>query len=287
MLIGKVVGLWRYPVKSMAGERLSTSTIGVRGLPGDRGWALRDEAAGEIRGAKKLPALLQCAARYLEEPTGDRVPPAEITLPDGDRVRSDAPAAAERLSALLGRRVSLWPLQPPEQLDHYRRGAPDDPDMDKELRGIFGRLEDEPLPDLSEIPAEIFTYTSIPGTYFDVLPLHLLTTATLAELARLNASSRFDPRRFRPNLLIEPDDRGPRLAELDWCGRTLSVGSTVVKVHYPTVRCVMTTLPQQDLPKDPQVLRTIVRDANQNVGVYADVVSAGRVAVGDPVELRD
>jgi len=53
----------------------------------------------------------------------------------------------------------------------------------------------------------------------------------------------------------------------------------------PTARCVMTTLPQGDLPKDPAVLRTVVRDADQNVGMYANVADAGAIAVGDPVEL--
>ena len=107
MVVGRVTELWRYPVKSMAGERLGSCTLGPRGIPGDRGWAIRDESAGEIRGAKKLPQLLLCAARYAEEPTDGRIPPAEIVLPDGARLWSDRPEAAERLSALLGRRVTL------------------------------------------------------------------------------------------------------------------------------------------------------------------------------------
>ena len=285
MRLGTVAGIWRYPVKSMRGERLERCALGGRGIPGDRGWALRDEAAAEIRGAKKLPQLLLCSARYLEEPAEDRIPPAEITLPDGRRTRSDAPDAAARLSELLGRQVTLWPVRPPEDLDHYRRGAPDHPDLDAELRSVFGRLADEPLPDLSTIPQELFQFTSIPGGYFDVLPLHLLSTATLRELGRLNPSSRFDVRRFRPNLLIESDDRQSGFVELDWCGRTLAIGGACVKVEMPVVRCVMTTLPQDDLPKDPRVLRTVVRDANQSAGVYGAVASPGRVAVGDRVEL--
>jgi uncharacterized protein YcbX len=287
MIVGKVIEIWRYPVKSMGGERLARCAAGERGIPGDRGWAVRDEVAQEIRGGKKFPALMRCDARYVEEPTGDRVPPAEITLPDGTRVRTDRTEAAARLSALLDRRVTLWPLQPAEDLAHYRRGLPDNSDMMVELREIFGRLEDEPLPDLSPIPQEIFTYTSIPGTYFDVLPIHFVTTATLDALAAKNPSSRFDTRRFRPNFLIETERGRTGFAELDWCGRTLTVGGARVKAEYPTVRCSMTTQPQGDLPKDPQVLRTIVRDAQQNVGVYAHVVAAGPVAVGDAVELGD
>jgi uncharacterized protein len=281
----RVLELWRYPVKSMAGESLSRCIIGPRGVVGDRGWALRDEAAAEIRGAKKLPQLLQCRARYLEEPTESRVPPAEITLPSGDNVRADDAGASSRLSALLGRQVTLWPLQPAERVDHYLRGAPDDPDMIAELRQIFGRTEDEPLPDLSVFPPEIMQYTSPLGTYFDAFPLHLLTTATLARLAGHNPAARFDVRRFRPNLLV--DAAGLEgFVENDWCGQTLRLGTARLKVEIPCVRCVMPTLPQADLPKDPSVLRTIVREAGQNAGVYVTVETPGAVAVGDEVRVE-
>jgi len=283
MIVGRVKEIWRYPVKSMAGERLESCTLRADGIPGDRGWAIRDESAGEIRGAKKLPQLLLCAARYVEEPTDGRIPTVEITFPDGRRVRSDRDEVADRLGALLGRRVTLWPRRPPDDAAHYLRGLPDKPDMEAELRDVFGRLPDEPLPDLSIIPQELFRYTSIPGTYFDVLPVHVLTTATLAALARANGAARFDVRRFRPNFVVETDGEG--FVEAGWNGRRLRIGGATVSLEMPTARCVMTTLPQGDLPKDPGVLRTVVRDADQNVGMYANVADAGAIAVGDPVEL--
>jgi uncharacterized protein YcbX len=285
MAIGRVTEIWRYPVKSMGGEQLPRCTVGERGIPGDRGWAIRDEAAGEIRGAKKLPQLLLCSARYLEEPGLGRIPPAEIAFPDGARMRTDAPDAAARLTTFLGRRVTLWPLRPADDREHYRRGLPDKPDMEAELRDIFGRLPDEPLPDLSVFPQELFEYTSPLGTYFDASPVHLLTASSLRELARVNPTSRFDRRRFRPNFLIEPADGAEGLVENDWCGRLLHVGGMTVKVEMGTARCVMTTVPQPDLPKDAGVLRTIVRHAGQNLGVYASVISAGPVAIGDVVGL--
>src|SRR5262249_38676679 len=138
--LGSINQIWRYPIKSMGGERLDHSHIGLRGILGDRGWAVRDETAGEIRGAKKIPKLLRCTARYLAEPSETMIPPAEITLPDGVCLRSDDPEVAARLSHGLGRSVSLWPLQPATALDHYRRRWPDDPDLMKELRDLFGRL---------------------------------------------------------------------------------------------------------------------------------------------------
>src|SRR6185503_5723083 len=256
--IGIVRELWRYPVKSMGGEPLERSTLGPLGIPGDRGWAVRDEAADEIRGAKKLPALLRCVARYRVEPTADHIPPADLVLPDGARTATDDPEVDQRLSALLGRRVTLHPRRPPEDRAHYRRGRPDHDDMETELRAIFGRLADEPLPDLSVLPPELFEYTSPLGTYFDVSPIHLLTTASLAVLGPSNP---FDRRRFRPNVLVETDAGTQGLVEAGWSGRTIRVGRATLRGELPTMRCVMVTLPQPDLPKEPAVLRTIVRAA--------------------------
>jgi hypothetical protein len=285
--VGTVQELWRYPVKSMSGERITRTLLSALGLPGDRGWAVRDEQAAEIRGAKKLPGLMRCRARFVAEPRpGDPPPPAEITLPDGTTVRSDDPGAATLLSAFLGRPVTVWPLQPPDRLEHYRRGAPDHADFMVELRETFGRLPDEPLPDLSVFPPELLEFTSPVGTYFDAAPLHLITTATLQTLGH-GVPTRADARRFRPNVLVAAPDGAGALPETAWCGRRLGVGDAVVAIGVATPRCVMTTLETDGLPKDPAVLRAIVRDGDQCAGVYATVVTPGPVAVGDPIVLLD
>ena len=284
-IVGRVVGIFRHPVKSMRGERIDEAWLAADGLAGDRGWAVRDDVVGEIRGAKKLPDLLRCTARYPEEPATGRITAAEIGFPDGTRLRSDAAGVAERLSALLGRPVSLWPRLPAESREHYRRAFEEGVDPMEDLRQIFGRLPDEPLPDLSVFPPELFELTSPAGTYFDAFPLHLVTTGHLGLLQRLAPGSSFDPLRFRPNLLVETAGEAASPPEFDWCGREVRIGDATVSVTVPCPRCVMTTLPQGDLPKDPAVLRTIVRESDQAVGVYANVATAGRVAVGDAVEL--
>ncbi len=308
MIVGRVREVWRYPVKSMAGERLEGCGVGELGLYGDRGWALRDEEAGEIRGAKKSPALILCAARYREQPAGAGAPPpqADITLPDGSITATDAPDVNERLSELVGRRVTLWPLQAASDLAHYRRAIPFARTVgllsrsrtfrrlaqgtlrltgrDRWLREGFGREPGEPLPDLSTLPPALFEFTSQPGTYFDVFPLHLLTTASLDALARLNPDSAWDARRFRPNFLIETVEGVEGLVESGWGGHGLRVGALRLKCEMPAPRCSMTIQAQRDLPKDPRVLRTIVK-AGQNLGFYANVESPAFVSVGDEVEL--
>ncbi|HEX5726967.1 MAG TPA: MOSC N-terminal beta barrel domain-containing protein [Longimicrobiaceae bacterium] len=307
MRIGRVREIWRFPVKSMAGERLAGAALGPLGIPGDRGWALRDDEAGEIRGAKKWPALMQCAARYRREPDGRGVPPVDITLPDGSRTASDDPEVDARLSALVGSRVSLWPLQPAADRQHYRR-VPLAPALlvrlgqvralrpliplfiklgrlEPRLRELLGREPEEPLPDFGILPPELFEYTSPPGTYFDAYPVHLLTTASLAAMARLHPAAAWDARRFRPNFLVEAEVGVEGLVEAEWSGRTVRLGEAALRCEIPTVRCGMTTHAQDGLPKDPSVLRAIVRDADQNLGTYARVARPGRVAVGDAVEL--
>jgi hypothetical protein len=308
MIVGRVREVWRYPLKSMAGERLEASGVGARGLYGDRGWALRDEKAGEMRGAKISPALMLCAARYRGRPPAEGPPPhADITLPDGTLTATDAPDVNERLSEFVGRRVTLWPVRPAGDLAHYRRSMPGSrvigllgrsrafrklaqgamrvTGLDGELRRDFGREPGEPLPDLSTLPPTLFEFTSPPGTYFDAFPIHLLTTASLDALARLNPDSAWDARRFRPNFLIETAGGVDGLVESGWGGRSLRVGGVVLKCELPTPRCSMTIQAQAGFPKDPRVLRTIVNKAGQNLGMYANVAAPGDVSVGDAVEL--
>ena len=285
-VIGTVKEIWRYPVKSMAGERMNRANVSARGIYGDRGWAIRDEKAGEIRNARKLPMLLHCSAVYMREPNADDAPPAQITLPDGTTFRSDSTEANARLSELLGRSVSIWPIQPPSERDLLKRGAPDNPDIRAEMREVFGRLENEPLPDFSTLPPQILEFTSPFGTFFDAFPFNVLTTASLSALSRHNPAADFDSRRFRPNVLIETKSGIEGLAEAEWSGRTLRIGATRIRVEMPTVRCVIPTLDQPGVKKDPSVLRTIVRDAAQNLGAYATIASGGTIALGDEVTLE-
>jgi uncharacterized protein YcbX len=303
VIIGNVKQIWRYPVKSMKGERLDDSAVGSLGLPGDRGWALRDEKTGEITNGKRIPLLMQCAARYREEPSDDTIPQVDITCHDGARIRSDETDVNERLSKALSKTVSLWPLQPASNKAHYRRASMMSrlsrfkvvrdqlprmmrlPNMDTQVREMFSREPAEPLPDLLQLPPEVLEFTSPLGTYFDAFPIHLLTTASLETMRRFNPSAAWDVRRFRPNFLIETEGGIEGLPEAGWSGRRLRIGSVELKCEIPTVRCGMTTHAQDDLPKDPSVLRSIVKDAEQNLGFYAGVVQTGHVALGDVVEL--
>src|SRR4051794_31388551 len=100
---GSVAEIWRYPVKSMGGERLGRSAIALRGLHADRMWAVRDLELDTFTTARRWPILLECSARFAADPTGRSAGPGDVlevivTLPDGDEVSSSDPAIHARLS---------------------------------------------------------------------------------------------------------------------------------------------------------------------------------------------
>lgn len=285
MEVGRIKQIHRYPVKSMGGELLEEVELALRGLPGDRAWAVRDEVRGGIRGAKKIPALMGLQARYVKAPPVEGSGPAEITLPDGSTLETSDPDVNDRVTKAIDYAVTLWPLLPADALDHYRRGAPAHDDMEKELRAMFGRAPDEPLPDLSVFPPELIEFESPPGTYFDAFPLLLMTETTLRTIQEKAPESRFDVRRFRPNLLIADSGSSEPFPENAWCGRRLKIGEAILEITVECPRCVMTTHGFEDLPKDPKIMRTLVRESGGNLGVYAKVEKPGRIALGDRIEL--
>ncbi len=307
MLIGTVQQIWRYPVKSMAGQQLGSTDVGTLGIPGDRGWAIKDQEKSEIKTGTRIPLLMQCASEYCAEPVNGDIPHVAITFPDGSRVLSSDADVDSRLSAVLGKQVKLWPRQPSTDKEHYRRpGAAARiiapltdvpgfrallptltklPNLSATLRKTFSRTPDEPIPDISKLPRELFEFTSPLGTYFDAYPIHVLTSSSLSAMAAANPAADWDVRRFRPNFFVETVGGLEGLLEADWTGKTLRIGSVEIKCEMPCVRCGMTTNTQKDLPKDNSVLRSIVKEANQNLGSYANVTKIGAVKIGDAVEL--
>jgi uncharacterized protein YcbX len=287
MEVGKLKEIRRYPVKSLGGELLEEVDLAERGLPGDRVWAVRDEVRGGIRGAKKIPALMELQARYVNPPSAEGSSPAEIVLPDGTTVGTGDADVNDRVTNAIDYSVTLWPLLPADALDHYRRGAPAHQDIEAEMRSIFGRAPDEPLPDLSVFPPELIEFESPPGTYFDAFPLLLITETALRSIQEKAPDSRFDVRRFRPNFVISDSGSSAPFPEKEWCGRRLKIGDAIIEVTVECPRCVMTTHGFEDLPKDPSIMRTLVREAGGILGAYAKVEKPGRVRAGDSIQLLE
>lgn len=275
---GSVVALWRYPIKSMMGEELNATFVGRRGLLGDRARALVDTTDGKVASAKnprKWPALFNFRAAYTSPPeVGKPLPPARITLPDGEYLQSDQADVASRLSQVLGREVELREQEPDaESVVETTRPNP-----------WMGTLE-EYWPDIEGLAyRDKVTDEQMPeGTFFDLATVHILTTATLDRLRELYPAGRFEVRRFRPNIVVQPADGQAGFLENDWIEREIQIGDARLRVTGPCPRCVMTTLPQADLPKDPGILRAAAQHNAVAVGVYATVLENGRVRRGDSV----
>ncbi len=277
--LGTVESLFRYPVKSMQGESVDRIAVTELGFAGDRGWAVRDERRGDFFTAKRIGALMGC--RAVAGGAGN-VP--ELELPDGTRIRADAAEAGELLSKALDHPVSLHAMgsdaPPPSDVD-----VPDDPMAD--FNAMFARKGEEPLPDFSVTPESLMAHMGRPDRSFvDLSPLLVMTRQSIATLAAAAPDSVMDVRRFRPSLLIDAASDA-RFPEQDWIGNRVRIGGVVIDTPMTCPRCVMTTHAFADLPKDPTVMRTLVKEAEGNLGVYAMIVEPGEIRVGDAVETVD
>jgi uncharacterized protein len=283
--LGSVVALWRYPVKSMMGEELNAAEVTEGGLLGDRAYALVDSADGKVTSAKnprKWPRLFDFRAALAGAPAVDReLPAVRITLPDGTTVNSEQPDVDRILSAALEREVALQGAA--RRLQEV--GAPASAGPQAPPAGTA----EEYWPDIDGLDyRDTVTEFSLPeGTFFDCATVHVLTTATIDRLRELYPQGRFEARRFRPNIVVETAAGVTGFAENDWIGHTLAIGDAVrLSITGPCPRCVMTTLPQGDLPKDAGILRTAAQHNQAHVGVYAAVVQGGTVRRGDAVRLE-
>lgn len=280
--------IWRYPVKSMAGEQLAQTALGAGGIPHDRGWAVRDEEARTIRGAKLFGELLHCRARYLPGTDAGLVPHAEITFPDGEVINTDDAIIHRRLSDLLDHPVTLWPLQPAENEEHYRNNQ-SDADWRAAARKTFALADGEPLPDLSAFPIklrrELAHFSSPPGSYFDACPVNILTEASIRHLQALVPEAQLDVRRFRPNILVADDEGASGLLENTWVDRELTLGEAIVRVTFGCPRCVMATRSHPGLAEDSSIMRALVKETSHSLSVYAEVVRPGAFRVGEPITV--
>ena len=211
----RVGELWRYPIKSLAGEPIETAELTALGIPGDRIVHVRD-GRGRVLTARTKHRLLGFK--------GTLGPDGEPLL---DGRPWNAPESAGAVRAAAGESAALARYEGPER--------------------------------------------------FDVLPLLVATDGAIAALG-------VDRRRLRPNIVIADVDG---LAERDWPGRKLQVGSAVIEAVKLRARCVMTTFDPDSLEQDVGVLRRIVERFEGTMALDCRVVEPGRAALGDPVTLLD
>jgi uncharacterized protein len=261
--------LWRYPVKSMQGEELNTSDIGTKGLLGDRTYALWDVETKRVASAKNpLPwsSLLNCHANLERSPQVDQpIPTVHISLPDGSTLTSEQPDIDTHLSNWIKREVK------------FLATVPETPSLDQYWPNVEGTAYQDRV-------TQLFMPT---GTFFDSCPIHAITTATLNRLKQLYPDGEFAPCRFRPNLLIDTPSTQENFVENDWVGHILAIGDSVrLKVDTACPRCVVTTLAQEGLPQDLNILKTTAKYNDVIAGIRLSVIEEGTVSQGDSIWLE-
>ncbi len=291
MFIGTIEALWRFPIKSFRGEKLDQVEFDNQAVLGDRAYALIDKETGKVVSAKSVklfPDLLNCGAVYLQTPQlGQEIPPVQITLADGTIVVSDSDEVDQILSDYFGRDVTL------------ARAAPDDYTIDQYHPDVEN-LDPAGHRDTSveqKLGSALFKEMGVespltPGSFMDVFPISVISTSTLEYLHQLRPETKFDVRRFRMNIVVRTEH--PGFVENSWVGNGLTIGENVrLMVTMPDPRCVMTTLAQNEIPKDTNVLRTLIEHNRLDImgtgkfpcaGVYAVIEAKGLVRVNDKVE---
>lgn len=269
--IGTVASLHRYPVKSMQGETPDSVELTDDGVVGDRIWALRDAETGKLVSAKRprlWRAMLDCRATTRDDGGVD------VTTPDGETYGVTDPALRISLNALFGRDVGV------EEATETQQGV---------YESDWPEIEGVTLSGEIDLPTNL---SGVGTTFIDLGILHLLTSASLDALQAAAPDVNVDVRRFRPSILLDtPDLDG--FPENDWAGRTMTIGDVVITVGDPAPRCVMTTVAQEELPRELAVLQAIAAENRLTndlgsfacLGAYASVAAGGTVRVGDTVTL--
>lgn len=226
-----MVGLWRFPVKSMAGEELAEAELTWSGLAGDRKWAF-------VRPGQQRNGFPWLTIR--QQPIMHRYRPelVEPGRPDRSLVRVATPAGAT--------------------LDV------DDPALAAELGdGVSVMRQNRGIPDAA--------------------PVGLISRQSVAALSR-RVGTDLDPYRFRANLVVDVPG-GDEFPEDAWVGRSLRIGSAVVRIDERDPRCALVNINPATLERESDVLRAIAQERDLCLGVYGSVATRGIVRRGDPIRL--
>ncbi|MEP6900952.1 MAG: MOSC N-terminal beta barrel domain-containing protein [Actinomycetota bacterium] len=234
--IGFIKAIYRYPVKSMAGERLAEAALGWHGIEGDRRFAfMRTKETGGFPWliGSRFPGLL----RY-QPISQNAAEPTHIVTPDENILELRSEVLREEISAAYKSPVALF------QLNH----------------GIF-----------------------------DEAMISLINVATIDEIGRMSGSD-LDPRRFRPNILLETNGTTAAAFEEDkWVGKIIAFGKEndgpSMSVMQRDARCAMINFDPDTAVSTPQILKTVVRSNQNNAGIYGSTLRSGLISEGDPVFL--
>lgn len=246
-------------IKGAAVQTASSRRIGPAGLADDRRFVLFDRSATQFY-AHRSPRLCVVDAALQD---GELT----IRLPSGDVARGPV---------VHGRELGA------EGWDEIVKRGP-------VVEGPFARLLSRHL----RRTVELLDLDGWPDRGVDVEPVTLISTASISHLASRLGLDALDHRRFRANLILAGAERPHQ--EDEWIGAEIHVGDARLRVIGPIPRCAVITRDPDTGERDADTLREIRRyrgvttmeDGGRGIpfGVYARVVSPGRVTVGDAVRV--
>jgi uncharacterized protein len=237
---GKIAELWRHPVTSVGGERVTAIDLTAEGVEGDRQYGLIDARDGLPAAPEREPRWRK-ALHLRAQVSRGRV--AQLTFPDRRSYALDDRALNAELTAYFGFAVCV------AAYEHTRR-------------------------------RNGFPITRYRHPHF---PVHLLTSASLMQLAKFGSSGPLDSRRFRPTALVSTEGEG--FVENDWIGRRLRIGSVELSAQEITQRCGVTLVSQPGLEEDPEILRNILRHNRRQLGIYCTIETPGVIRSGDELHV--
>jgi uncharacterized protein len=249
----RIAQLWRYPVKSLLGERLPTLRLVDDGIEGDRMWGIQDRRDGRILTARREPRLLFASSRL----AASDLP--VVTLPDGQEIAGTGPVTDAALSAWLGKSVTLVAAS----------------ESDAASAEYFADATDD--------TSQAIEWTMPKGRFVDAFPILVISTAGLRGGAVAYPAGAWDVRRFRPNILIQVD--GEEWTEDAWADRQLSIGSAQLIPRLRCIRCTMVNRAQPGLDTDVNIFKTLHRTHGGKAGMWTQVMKPGAISEGDVVGI--
>ena len=260
--VGTVESLWRYPVKSMAGEALTEAFMGYSGFYGDRCYAFKSSAAR--KGFPYLNANVQ-PQMLLYHPTF-RYPDRAARPPNLIEAMSIAPGVTPA------------------------NAEPNDLMLDIVTpSGTLASIDDRAL--LEMLSAGLrgenhLTLVRSDRALTDCRPVSLISLQTIKQIEE-EADTLIDKRRFRANIYFNLTlEKG--FAEDGLVGRRLRLGTKAeIAVLERDPRCKMISLDPDTSEHNPAIFRKVAQAHGAYAGVYCAVLVEGIITVGDIIELID
>ena len=270
-----IAELWRYPVKSMGGERVESLELRTSAIVGDRRWAVRSVESGKIASAKRPRPYGQLLS-WSASTQADRE--LVVVGPDGRRYTAGSGELDAALSEALGELVQVVEVEEGRD-ETYGSEWPEIPGT------VLSDME-------VDLPIAAITEKS---SFVDASAVHIIVSQSMAHLASLLDGVTLGVERFRPNIVLDAhDDAGSgEFADLAWKDLDVKIGDAELRIGDATPRCVMTTLAQPGYEQAKSVLQVLAATARKEFdygafacfGTNAEVIAAGTITVGDTLTL--